>query len=122
MSTNLGLTVPPPGILEDYEDVDEDPLTGVLMTGPAHGTLTLNLDGSFTYVPAANYNGTDTFTYQASDGILTSDPATVTITVTPVNDAPAAASDTYSTNEDTPLTIPVAQGLLSMTPTQTAIH
>ena len=38
------------------------------MTGPAHGTLTLNADGSFTYTPAANYNGTDSFTYKANDG------------------------------------------------------
>ena len=50
----------------------------MLVTGPAHGTLTLNADGSFTYTPAANYNGTDSFTYKANDGTLDSNVATVT--------------------------------------------
>ena len=53
-----------------------------------HGTLTLNANGSFTYTPAANYNGTDSFTYKANDGTADSNVATVTITVTAVNDAP----------------------------------
>ena len=44
------------------------PLTAVLVSGPAHGTLTLNADGSFTYTPTANYNGPDSFTYKANDG------------------------------------------------------
>ena len=44
------------------------PLTAILVSGPAHGTLTLNADGSFSYTPDANYNGTDSFTYKASDG------------------------------------------------------
>ena len=48
------------------------------MSGPAHGTLTLNADGSFTYTPAANYNGTDSFTYKANDGSADSNAATVT--------------------------------------------
>jgi VCBS repeat-containing protein len=62
----------------------------VLGSGPAHGTLALNANGSFTYTPAANFNGTDTFTYRASDGTLTSNLATVTLTVSGVNDAPTA--------------------------------
>ncbi|MCA9172704.1 MAG: tandem-95 repeat protein, partial [Planctomycetales bacterium] len=56
--------------------------------------------GSFTYTPDANFNGTDTFTYTVSDGALT-DTATVTITVAPVNDAPVAANDSFTTSEDT---------------------
>ncbi|WP_048320802.1 Ig-like domain-containing protein, partial [Crocosphaera watsonii] len=72
----------------------------------------LNTDGSFEYIPNANFNGTDTFTYQANDGELNSSPATVTITVNPVNDAPVASDDQYSVDEDTTLTIETADGVL----------
>ncbi|MCI0640404.1 MAG: PKD domain-containing protein, partial [Gemmataceae bacterium] len=64
----------------------------VLVSGPAHGALTLNSDGSFTYAPHANYNGSDSFTYRASDGSLDSNVATVSLTVNPVNDAPVAVA------------------------------
>ena len=68
------------------------------MTGPAHGTLTLNPDGSFTYVPAANFNGVDTFTYQVSDGTATSAPVTVTLNVgDDVPLTPGAGRDTGGT-------------------------
>src|SRR5262249_30660286 len=72
-----------------------------LVTGPVHGSLTLNADGSFSYTPNANYNGSDSFTYKASDGALDSNVATVGISVAPVNDAPVAQNDTTATNEDT---------------------
>ena len=85
---DTALTVAAPGVLGNDSDPDDNPLSAVLVSGPSHGTLTLNADGSFTYTPAANYNGSDSFTYQASDGTLTSEPATVTLTVTAVNDAP----------------------------------
>jgi len=91
--------------------VDGDPLTSVLVSGPAHGTLALNPDGSFTYTPAENFCGEDSFTYKAYDGSLYSNVATVRITVTCVNDAPVARDDTYTTNEDTPLVVP-APGVL----------
>src|SRR5438045_2502944 len=87
------LTVSAPGVLANDSDVDGDPLSTILVTGPSHGTLTLNSDGSFTYMPALNYNGVDTFTYKATDGQAQSGIATATITVTPVNDAPLAAND-----------------------------
>jgi VCBS repeat-containing protein len=63
-------------------------LSAVLVSEPSHGTLALNADGSFTYGPAANFTGSDSFTYRASDGSLVSNPVTVTITVTAANDAP----------------------------------
>ena len=62
-----------------------------------------NADGTFTYTPNANFNGTDSFTYRVTDG-ATSDTATVTITVAAVNDAPTAANDTATTKEDTAVT------------------
>src|SRR5437773_2104851 len=99
------LTVSAPGVLANDSDVDGDALSAVLMSGPSHGTLTLNSDGSFSYMPALNYNGVDSFTYKASDGQAQSGVATATITVTPVNDAPVAANDeSYTTPADTPLT------------------
>jgi len=63
----------------------------------------LNSNGSFTYVPAANYNGSDSFTYKANDGLADSGIATVSITITGVNDAPLAVNDSYTTPEDTTL-------------------
>jgi hypothetical protein len=78
------LNVTAPGILGNDTDVDGDILTAVLVAVPSHGTLTLNTNGSFTYTPAAAYNGADSFTYQARDpsGAL-SNTATVSFTVTP---------------------------------------
>jgi VCBS repeat-containing protein len=76
------------GVLANDSDPDGDELTASLVSGPTNGTLTLNTDGSFTYTPAANFNGTDSFTYKAGDGDLQSNRATVTLTVRTVNDAP----------------------------------
>ena len=101
------LSVAAAGVLANDSDVEGDPLAAVLVSGPANGTLTLNTEGSFTYTPNANFNGTDSFTYTASDGQATSNTATVTITVNPVNDAPVAADDTASVQEDASVSIPV---------------
>lgn len=100
-----------PGLLGNDTDVDADPLAALLVSGPAHGTLTLYPDGSFSYTPAANWSGADSFTYQASDGTFTSNTATVNINVGAVNDAPTAVDDAYTTAEDTLLTVDVP-GLL----------
>ena len=81
-------------------DVDGDSLTYSLVDGPAHGTVVVNPDGSFTYSPAANFNGTDSFTYKANDGTVDSNIATVSITVTPVNDSPVAADGSVAKDED----------------------
>ena len=70
------------GVLANDTDPDADTLSAILESGPTHGTLTLASDGSFVYTPVAVYSGTDTFTYRASDGDLTSGLATVTINVT----------------------------------------
>jgi len=72
-------------------DPEGSPLTFAVVTPPAHGTLS-GVAPSVTYSPALNYNGTDSFTFRASDGSIVSNTATVTITVTPVNDAPVASN------------------------------
>ena len=87
-------------VLANDTDTDVDALTATLVTGPSHGTLVFNSDGSYTYTPTANFNGTDSFTYQANDGTADSNVATVTITVSAVNDAPVAVDDSASINED----------------------
>lgn len=78
------LVVLAPGVLGNDTDPDGDPLTVTVDTDVASGILVLNEDGSFSYTPDAAFSGEDTFTYTASDGVLTSAPATVTITVAPV--------------------------------------
>ena len=78
---NGTLTVAVPGVLGNDSDADSDPLTALVATTPAHGTLTLNANGSFSYAPAANYFGSDSFTYRANDGRQDSLPATVALTV-----------------------------------------
>jgi len=84
-------------------DVDGPAPTYAKLTGPAFGSLVFNANGSWTYTPNANYSGPDSFTFQASDGQLQSNVATVTLDVTPVNDAPVAQPDSKSTPEDTPV-------------------
>lgn len=98
------------GLLANDSDSNNDPITVSLgsLTSPAHGTVAVLADGRLTYTPAANYFGADAFTYRVSDGSSLSTPATVNITVTPVNDAPVAVADTYSTAQESPLTISVA--------------
>src|SRR6266568_1220037 len=92
-------------VLANDQDPDGDALTAVLVASPLHGTLVNNANGSFSYTPNANFFGTDTFTYKANDGEFDSNVATVTITVTPVNDAPVAADAQATTPEDTALTL-----------------
>ncbi len=100
------LTVAAPGILDNDTDVEGNTLTAVKVSDPAHGALTLNSDGSFSYIPNADFNGADSFSYQANDGTINSNIATVNITVTPVNDAPVITGQAdLSTPEDTALTI-----------------
>ncbi len=108
---NATLNVTAPGVLGNDSDPDGDPLTAVLASGPAHGSLTLNADGSFAYTPSTHFYGSDSFTYEASDGTAQSAPATVNITVTHVNQPPTAAGDSYNTAENTALNV-AAPGVL----------
>ncbi|MEK7411854.1 MAG: Ig-like domain-containing protein, partial [Planctomycetota bacterium] len=86
------LVVAAPGVLANDSDVDlGSALTAVLVTQPSHGSVDLQPDGSFAYVPSLDFNGTDSFTYKANDGGLDSIAVIVTITVTAVNDQPVLA-------------------------------
>jgi MYXO-CTERM domain-containing protein len=80
-------------------DGDGDPLTFTVVTPPAHGTLS-GSGADRTYTPAANFNGADSFTFSASDGFATSNVTTVSLTVTPVNDAPFAQPQSVTVPED----------------------
>ena len=103
------LTVPSPGVLAGATDANQDPLTAKLVSPTSHGTVTLNPDGSFAYSPAANYFGTDQFTYVANDGTADSAPATVTINVSPVIDPPVFAPiGDQTVQAGMPLTVPVS--------------
>ncbi|MGC8742442.1 MAG: Ig-like domain-containing protein, partial [Verrucomicrobiia bacterium] len=85
-------------------DVENDPLTFAIVTPPAHGTLS-GTPPNVTYTPAADYNGADSFTFKVNDGQLDSLPATISITITAVNDPPVANSQTLTTDEDIPINI-----------------
>jgi large repetitive protein len=89
-------------VLANDADVDGDTLT-VTTASPAaqHGTVACTAAGSCTYTPAANYHGPDSFTYAISDGRGGTDTATVSITVSSVNDPPNAVDDTLTTAQDT---------------------
>ena len=79
----------------------------VVNSNPSNGTVVVNADGTYAYIPTVNYNGTDNFTYSVIDADGDKSIATVTMNITAVNDAPQAADDVKSTNEDTPTTISV---------------
>ena len=82
-------------------DVDGGALTVTAVTDPPHGTATINPNGTVQYVPDAQYNGADTFDYTVADTTARTDTGSVAVTVTPVNDAPVAVTDTATTPEDT---------------------
>jgi VCBS repeat-containing protein len=109
---DTALNVATPGVLGNDTDADGDPLTAIKVSNPSHGWVTLNSNGSFTYTPTTNYNGSDFFTYRANDGQANSNTATVTITINVVNDAPVAVNDVYATDQDTNLNV-AAPGVLS---------
>ena len=82
------LTVIAPGVLANDFDIDSPTLIAILVTPPAHGLLTLQANGSFSYVPSVSYVGRVEFTYQAFDGSLLSSPVTVAINTTVVPNNP----------------------------------
>jgi len=93
---------PAGGVLKNDTDLEGDTLTAVLDTDISHGTLTLNSNGSFTYVPTISYVGQDSFTYHANDGIVDSNISTVTISInvnSPTEDMIISSITPVSTTE-----------------------
>ncbi|MBL9037191.1 MAG: tandem-95 repeat protein, partial [Archangium sp.] len=88
-------------------DVEGDSLTFTVSVQPQHGTLSGSAP-NFTFTPAANFHGTDSFTFIANDGALDSAPMTVSLTIDSVNDAPVANAQSLTTDEDTAATITLA--------------
>ena len=105
------LTVGPSSVLDNDTIPAGDTITAVLKTDVGFGVLTLNPDGSFEYTPMENFASTDMFTYVIDNGGVESNEATVIINVNPLNDAPVAVDDAYSTPEDTTLPI-IGSGVL----------
>jgi len=93
-------------VLGNDTDPDSDPLTVVSATA-AHGLVTINPNGTLTYTPDPDWNGTDEITYAISDGKGGTDTAKVIVTVNPVNDDPVAVDDVAATAYQTPVTIDV---------------
>ncbi len=103
-STNEDATLTVPNatrVLVNDTGYNGNPLTAIRVSNPTSGTLTLNSDGTFTYTPAPDYYGPDSFTYRANDGVADSNVATVSITIIPINDAPSFTQGADQTvNED----------------------
>jgi len=90
-----GATLVGASVLLNDTDAEETPLIALLVSAPERGELTLNPDGTFEYVHDGSETIGDSFTYAASDGEFDSEPATVILTISPVNDAPVAQADAY---------------------------
>ncbi len=103
LTTNEDTASAPLNVLGNDTDPDDNPLTLTTLTPTAaHGTVSCTAAGACTYTPAANYFGPDSFTYGISDGHGGTDTATVSITVTPVQDNPTAVDDVISTTQGSP--------------------
>ena len=96
---DVTLVINPAGILSNDSDPDGDTLAVSSYTQPSNGSVTVNPDGSFTYIPNANYNGPDTYTYTMTDGNGNFDTATVRITVNPDDDPIITETDVIGVDE-----------------------
>ena len=91
-------------VLPNDSDVDGDDLTVVTASSP-DGSVVVNSDGTINFIPTSDFTGTTTIIYTVTDGVGGTDNATVTLTVTPENDAPVAENDVVTISEDSVLTI-----------------
>ncbi|MEK7153027.1 MAG: Ig-like domain-containing protein, partial [Patescibacteria group bacterium] len=93
------------GVTLNATDPDGDSLSYSVVSNPQKGTLS-GTAPNLTYIPQSNYSGSDSFTFKATDGTVNSNVATVSISVTPVNDAPVANAGTnQSVDSDSAVTL-----------------
>jgi hypothetical protein len=103
-------------VLAGDSDVDGDTLTISAVGSPDQGGSIVNNGGSLSYTPAADFNGSEVFTYTASDGNGGFDTALVTVTVTALNDVPLADDDAFGVDEDTANTLVLVEIVTWMMP------
>jgi hypothetical protein len=101
------------GVLANDTDVEGDGLQAVLVTGPAHGVVTLHADGSFTYEPLPGFAGRDAFCYVATDGQAQSEAVTVVLEVMGPSLPPVTVNESYAFEADVPSPVPAERGLLA---------
>jgi len=107
-ATTLEDTAVTIAVLGNDSDPEGQPLTVQLASQPSSGSAVVNTnDQTVTYAPSLNFKGQVSFTYRASDGVNLSNLATVTVTVSAVNDPPVAVGDAAVTGKNTAVTIPV---------------
>ncbi len=87
------------GITLTASDIDLDALSYIIVSSPSHGVLS-GIAPNLTYTPVQNYNGLDNFTFKVNDGSVDSSPATVSISISPVNDPPTTDNQSVTTSED----------------------
>ncbi|MCA9198862.1 MAG: tandem-95 repeat protein, partial [Planctomycetales bacterium] len=100
-------------LANDIDAQSDNTLSVVLLSEPALGTLTVNADGSFEYIPVAEFSGPVEFSYLTTDGFDDSNPTTVRLQIDAVNDLPATQADAYFLPVDLALSVPVGRGLLA---------
>jgi regulator of replication initiation timing len=93
VNENSTLVISGHGVLANDTDIDGNTLSAILVSSVSNGSLGLNSNGTFTYVPNTNFYGTDTFTYKANDGVSDSNIATVVITVNKINPNPSPGTN-----------------------------
>lgn len=103
---DMTLDVAQPGVLSNDTEDDDASLSAMLVTDVSNGFLTLNEDGSFSYVPDRDFNGTDGFEYSVTEGSESADKISVEIRVNPINDAPVGVADSFDVTQDAVFTIP----------------
>ena len=114
MEDEILIAPEPQGVVRNDDEVDGELLVNAELIAPGtFGSVAFEADGSFTYTPDIDFNGIDTFRYRVFDETGLSTDEDVEILVTPVNDAPIALDDDYTTDQETALEVSVAQGVLA---------